>query len=192
MNSANPGKFQPGLVGGVALGVGMSVFGLVSAIAPILGCLSCAACCTLPPGAGFLASFLYLKNVAPSAEKPFGDGALLGLLAGAVGAVVGTILSIPISFLQSSLGLAPDMDEFMDQLRDQGGGELPPEFFEFMEKFMPSAEGLSVVGLIFGFFVSLLVYSILSLIGGIVGIAVLHKEAPAGSTTYTPPPPPAA
>jgi hypothetical protein len=177
---------RPSLIGGVALGVSMGLVGLISALAPLLGCLGCVACCTLPPGAGFLASYLYLKDAAPAPEKPYGDGAVLGLMAGIFGAVVGTVVSIPIQFLQRSLGLMPDTDELIGQMQD---ANLPPEVVDLIEKLMPSAEGFSIVGLVFGFFVSLLVYAVLSLIGGVVGVAVLAKEGQAAG--YAPPPPPA-
>lgn len=191
MNSAKPDKMRPSLLGGAALGVSMGVIGLISALAPILGCLGCAACCTLPPGAGFLASFLYLKNAPPMPEKPYGDGAVLGLMAGVFGAVVGTIVSIPVQFLQRSLGLMPDVDQVMQQLHD---ANVPQQFVDIMEKLMPSPEGFNVLSLLLGFFVSLVVYAIFSLIGGVVGVAVLHKpQAAAGPPGgYAPPPPPAA
>ena len=191
MNSAKPDKMRPSLIGGVALGVAMPVIGLISALAPMLGCLGCAACCALPPGAGFLASFLYLKGAAPAPEKPYGDGAVLGLLAGLFGAVVGTVVSIPVQFLQRSMGLMPDMDELVGQLQD---ANMPPEAVDFITKLMPSADGFSVTALVLGFVFSVVVYSVLSLIGGIIGVAVLAKQEAAGGTPggFAPPPPPAA
>lgn len=191
MNSAKPDKMRPSLIGGALLGVAMAVLGFVSTLAPILGCLGCAACCALPPGAGFLASFLYLKNAPPMAEKPYGDGAVLGLLAGVFGAVVGTIVSVPLQFVQRSMGLMPDPEEIMGQLQD---ANLPPEFVDLMEKFMTSTAGFSIVGILMGFFFSLLVYGVLSLIGGIIGVAVLHEPRVESGTPggYAPPPPPAA
>lgn len=186
MNSAKPDKMRPSLLGGVALGVSMGLVGLISALAPMLGCLGCAACCALPPGAGFLASFLYLKDAPPAPEKPYGDGAVLGLMAGVFGAVVGTIVSIPVQFLQRSLGLMPDVDQLVGQMQD---ANVPPEVVDLMQKLMPSAEGFSIVALVLGFFISLLVYGVLSLIGGIVGVAVLAKQGAAPG--YAPPPPPA-
>lgn len=191
MNSAKPDKIRPSLLGGVALGVSMGLVGLISALAPLLGCLGCLACCALPPGAGFLASFLYLKDAPPAPEKPYGDGAVLGLMAGIFGAVVGSVISVPVQFLQRSLGLMPDVDEMIGQMQE---ANVPPEVIDFIEKLMPSADGFSFVALIIGFFISLVVYGVLSLIGGIVGVAVLHKpEAAAGTSGgYSPPPPPAA
>src|SRR5918995_4891205 len=81
-------KLQPALLGGVAIGV-LSALPVVN-----IGNFCCCAWVLL---GGVLAAYLMQQNhPAPVAA---GDGALVGLMAGAIGAVVGSLLAIPISMV---------------------------------------------------------------------------------------------
>ena len=183
MNGNKPNKLQPALIGGVALGVASAI--------PILNCLNCA-CCALAIGGGFLSAFLYLKDQPASSEAPYGDGALLGLMAGAIGAVVTSVVSIPFQLLQSSIGFQPDFSELEEQL-----SELPPEMADFFRTMLEgaSAGGFSIVAIIMMFFAYLVAFVIFAMVGAIIGVALLHKQGggtavqPA-STFGAPPPPP--
>ena len=179
-----PNKVQPALIGGVALGVASAI--------PILNCLNCA-CCAIAIGGGFLAAFLYLKDQPPTAEAPYGDGALLGLMAGVIGAVVATVVSIPFQLLQGAIGFKPDLSQLEEQL-----GDLPPEAADFLRS-MVEGGGFSVMAILMAFFFYLVLFSIFAMIGAIIGVAVLHKQGggTAPETSYgvssspsSPPPPP--
>ena len=96
MNPAQPSKTVPILAGGLFLGA-------LSAIPPI-SFLNCA-CCILVIGGGFLASYLYMKDYPSDQPRvTYGDGALLGLLAGLFGAVVDTVISIQSSSCSEASG----------------------------------------------------------------------------------------
>src|SRR4029450_7808478 len=81
-------KLQPVLLGGVFIGV-LSALPIVSA--------GTFCCCLWVLSGGSLAAYLLQQN-QPTALTS-GDGAIVGLLAGIVGAGVDTILSIPIVLL---------------------------------------------------------------------------------------------
>src|SRR5688572_22808363 len=81
-------KFKPALLGGL-------VVGILSSIPLVNYC-----CCIWAIGGGGLATFLYMK----SSPTPIGtgDGAVLGALAGVVGAVLYLVIGIPIAYFIGS------------------------------------------------------------------------------------------
>jgi hypothetical protein len=112
-------KFKPALLGGL-------IVGLLSAI-PILNYC----CCVWAIGGGGLASYLYIKS-SPTRVNT-GDGAMLGGLAGLIGAVLYLIVGVPISYFVG----AAQMEEAMARMNV----ELPfTGFLLFL-----------VVGLLIGF-----------------------------------------
>lgn len=168
MNQVEPGKLQPALIGGVALGVASAI--------PILNCLNCA-CCALVIGGGFLAAYLYLKDCPPAPEARYGDAATLGLLAGVFGAVVGTLLAIPFRLLFSGMGMGGDMGQLEEVL---GNFDLPPELQDTLLNLVSGELALGT--LVIGFFINLILYCIFAIIGALIGAAVMHKR-------QAPPPP---
>ncbi len=186
MNSATPSKIKPAVIAGV-------VSGAAAAIPPV-SCLNLC-CCALIIGGGFLATFLYLKEAAPTVDPPYGDGAILGLLTGVIAAPVAMVVAIPINMAFSGLGFTPDTSQ-LQEMFDQT--EIPPEIANLIEGFM-SGGGLTIGAMLISLAVSLVAYSIFGTLGGIIGAAVLHKKqappppAPT-STDYAsgpvPPPPP--
>src|SRR5690348_8758484 len=81
-------KVKSAVIGGVVLG-------LLSAI-PFVNWLNFC-CCLWAIIGGALASYLYVKNSAVPASA--GDGAILGAMAGAIGAVIFLIVGIPLSIV---------------------------------------------------------------------------------------------
>ncbi len=162
MNGASPSKLQPALIGGVALGVASAI--------PFLNCLNCA-CCALAIGGGFLASALYFKDAVPAPQPPYGDGAVLGAMAGVIGAFTASIVSIPFQLLSSSLGFQPDISQIEEALGDQ---EIPPIVQQFMEAMFSGgfAIGAILIGLVF----NLVLFTIFAMIGAIIGVAVFNKK----------------
>lgn len=140
-------KLKPALLGGL-------VVGLLSSIPLVNYC-----CCIWAIGGGGLASFLYMKS-SPTPISP-GDGAILGALAGLIGAVLYLIVGIPIAYFMGSAQ--------MEEAFRQANVEIPF-----------SGPMLFVVGgLIIGLFLL-----VMSVIGGLIAVPILEKRKNA------PPPPP--
>jgi hypothetical protein len=170
-----PGKLKPALAGGVALGIASAV--------PGLNLVNCA-CCALVLGGGMLAAYLYLKRSPPSAQAPYGDGALVGIAAGVVGAIVATLLSIPMApvnqAITRSLGMGGDPEQLREALAE---ADLPPQIEDLLVSL--SSGEITVAGLLIGFAFNLILFSLFAMVGALIGVAVFHKKA-------LPPPLPAA
>lgn len=140
-------KFKPALLGGL-------VVGILSSIPFVNYC-----CCIWAIGGGGLATYLYMKS-SPTPIAP-GDGAVLGALAGVVGAALYLVIGIPIAYF---LGSAQ-----MEEAFRQANVEIPftgPLLF-------------IVGGLVIGLFLL-----VMSVIGGLIAVPVFEKRKNA------PPPPP--
>ncbi len=84
-----PAKTQPALLGGVAIGV-------LSAL-PVINIANC--CCAWILFGGALAAYLMQQNHPEPVDA--GDGAIVGLLAGVVGAFVWLVLFIPLTLIMA-------------------------------------------------------------------------------------------
>ena len=153
---------QPALIGGVALGVASQI--------PLLNLLNCA-CCILVIGGGLLAAFLFFREEPPQAQTPYGDGAILGLLTGVIGAIVGTIVSIPVQLALGAMGMG-HMKQIEEALRN---ADLPPAATGLLSGLMGG--GLSIASIIIGFFFSLVIDSLFAMIGGLIGAAVFARKS---------------
>lgn len=166
--TSSGGRFtQPALIGGLVMGV-LGGLPIVSA-----GNLCC---CMWVILGGVLAAYVLQQN--ESAPITTSDGAMVGLLAGLVGAFVYLIISIPISFL-----IAP-MERMVVQRMVERFGEMPPEFREFATRGV--GQGLRLIA---GFFFYLFVGAAFSTVGGIIGQAIFQKKLPPGTIDVTPQPP---
>lgn len=155
----NP-KFKAALIGG-------GVFGVLAAL-PYINMIN-VVCCALYIGGGVLAAYLYLKDQPPSEKAPYGDGALVGLIAGAIGGVVATIVNA----LVLASGLGPDSAEAgaaLEQL-DQAGIELPDIVRDMM-----GGGGVSAAMLGTQLVMNVILYGIFATLGGLVGVAIFHKK----------------
>ncbi len=169
--------FQPALLGGVAIGI-------LSAL-PVINLANC--CCAWILFGGGLAA--YLVQQQRTDPITVGDGALVGLMAGAIGAVVWTIVAIPLN-----AALIPFQAGMLDQAMSS---DMPPEAREFLEA-LRSAPVMGAAAVV-GFFITLCVCSVFGMIGGLFGALFFRKNAaptppPPVPTftppTFTPPPPP--
>ena len=140
-------KLKPALLGGL-------IVGLLSAIPFINYC-----CCIWAIGGGGLAAYLYMKSSPIPIST--GDGAVLGALAGVIGAVLYLVVGVPIAYFIS----AAQMEEAFRQANIQIPFTGPLLFI--------------VSGLIGG-----LVLLVLSVIGGLIAVPIFEKRKNA------PPPPP--
>lgn len=176
-----PEKLQPALLGGVAIGV-------LSAL-PVINIVNLC-CCAWVVAGGALASHLMQQN--HPAPINAGDGAIVGLLAGAIGAMVGTVLSVPIAMM-----MGPFQLQMMERVM-QGAQDMPPEVRSIFEQLQGGMGGAALgIGFIFSLFFSLFFYSIFGLFGGLLGALIFRKDAPPPAPpaagfeppTFNPPPP---
>lgn len=163
-----PAKLQPALLGGLAIGVLSSL--------PLVNIVN-VCCCAWVVFGGALASYLMQQN--HPAPVNAGDGAVVGLMAGALGAVIGSMISIPIAMV-----MGPFQMQMMERLL-QGAQDLPPEVRGWFEEWRTGiASGAAMgVGFVFSVLFSLFFYSIFGLIGGLLGAVMFRKN-------IAPPPPP--
>ncbi len=158
-----PAKTQPALLGGLAIGV-------LSAL-PVISLANC--CCAWILFGGALAAYLMQQNHPEPVAV--GDGAIVGLLAGIVGAFVWLLLFIPLSAVMS-----PFQNSMFQRLLSSSN-DMTPEVRAMLEAF-GSNQGIGI-GVVFFFFVMLFVSSFFGMIGGLFGALMFRKNAP-------PPPPP--
>lgn len=143
-------KLKPALLGGLIVGILSSI--------PLLNYC----CCIWGIGGGVLAGFLYIKS-SPVPVK-VGEGAVIGLLSGIIGAVLYGIIGVPIAYFISG----GNIEEML-----RGTGLQLPAGVSGLLIFVIS-------GLIAG--VTLLV---LSIIGGLLSVPIFEKRK-----DVPPPPPP--
>jgi len=143
-------KLKPALLGGLIVGILSSI--------PLLNYC----CCLWGIGGGGLAGFLYIKS-SPVPVK-VGEGAVIGLLSGIIGAVLYFIIGVPIAYFISGGNIEETL---------RGTGLQLPAGLSGLLLFVVS-------GLIAG--VTLLV---LSIIGGLISVPIFEKRK-----DVPPPPPP--
>jgi hypothetical protein len=150
-------KLQPALWGGVFIGVLSSL--------PVVGWLN-ACCCLWVVAGGALAIWLSQANHPYSLTAA--DGALIGLLAGAVGGLVAIPLNL--IFEQSQRDLVLRLLHTLE-------AEVPPQFEAILES------RASVLARVVSGLFSAVIYAIFAMLGGLLGVALFKRSEP-------PPPPP--
>lgn len=137
---------------------------------PLISAGNCL-CCMWVLGGGSIATFM-LARQQPARKLTFGDGAFAGVLSGLFGAVVATLMSIPLKLLsarflgseQSSIeDIFQKMPELQGPIREALMRVLSPE--------------ISAFTLMATFVSNLLVYSLFAMIGGILTVSALNKNA---------------
>ena len=155
-------KLQPALFGGLFIGV-------LSALPFVNVC-----CCLWILSGGVIAVYLMQSN------HPYpitaADGALVGLLAGMLGAVISGLLSIPIN-----RAVGPMLQRVIQGVL-MNNPDIPAETKSTIENMM-ARNGISVIRTIFGIGLGMIVGAIFGALGGLLGVAMFKKNAP-------PPPPP--
>ena len=159
-------KIKPALIGGVILG-------LLSAI-PFVNFVNLC-CCAWAILGGLLASYLYVKN-SPTPASP-GDGAIVGAIAGAIGAVVYLGVGIPLAILSGAA-----MREMMIKMMSS----LDPRQADLLRAQM-EAQGESISGIIVQSFIVALLIVVFAVVGGLIGIPLFEKRK--GGPLPPPPPP---
>jgi hypothetical protein len=157
---------QPALIGGLTMGV-LSALPLVSA--------GNVCCCLWVVTGGIVAAYLLQQN--QPAPVRLVDGAVVGLLAGVVGAFVYVLLSIPMMILT-----APAQRQLVERFID--AGTLPAEFRDYMTRYAFGALGLTVA-----FVATLIAGLVFSPIGGLIGAAIFRRPMPHRDPDGVPAPP---
>ena len=144
--------------------------GVLSAL-PIISAGN-ACCCLWVVSGGVIAAYLFQQN--RSAPMTPADGALVGLLAGLAGALIHTVVAIPIDLL-----VAPMEQAMMQRVIDMG--TLPPEARDILDRYGRGARTggayfilARIVGLMFWIFVG----GIFSTLGGLLGALMFKKQNP--------------
>lgn len=175
MNPTRPAVWKAALISGVSLGV--------LAALPIVGTCLNLCCCGLAAAAGFFAALFYLSETRPSGGAPYGDGALVGFLTGAIGAAVMVALTGLFRGILVAVGWTPRISGLEDALHD---ADLPPAIAEFLEAYLSGA-GVGCAWLVGAFAVWFVVYSVFSIVGAVVSVAMFHDKRE-GSPQFGPPP----
>jgi hypothetical protein len=159
-----PAKLQPALLAGVAIGV-------LSALPVVNFANLC--CCAWVIFGGALAAYLMQQNHPVPIDA--GDGALVGLLAGAFGGVATSLLSIPVAIV-----LGPFQAQLVERMFESAR-DIPPEVRTIIEG-MRSGAAIGVMTIVTTL-LFVVVGSIFGLVGGVIGALMFRTNVP-------PPPPP--
>jgi ribose/xylose/arabinose/galactoside ABC-type transport system permease subunit len=152
-------RLKPAFWGGLFIGV-------LSAL-PLVNLGNCCCCLWVLAGGALT---VYLRQQTTPMEIPAAEGALMGLMAGAIGGVLATVIGLPLQMLTSGFN-----QQLMDRVLSSNP-DMPPELREL---FANTATG-AVAGVMM-LVINVVVMTIFGMLGGLLGVAIFKK---------TPPPPP--
>jgi hypothetical protein len=165
-----PAKLQPALFGGLFIGV-------LSAL-PIINLGNCL-CCMWVIGGGALAVYLMQQNYPFAVQGA--DAALVGLLAGLIGGALDGLLVIPLA-----MAFGPTEQRIIQRALESSQ-DVPPEVRNMFDHLATSgALGvMAIVGVIF----RAIVFGVIAMLGGLLGLALFKKKdlPPPGTTAVMPP-----
>jgi len=169
---------KPALIGGVLLGILSSL--------PLINLFNCV-CCAWVVGGGILAAYLYVKDSA--VPVTLGRGVLLGLFTGVIGAIVNGLFWIPLFLIGRGLS---QVRQALEQMPN-----VPPEALDRLRA-LSERGGIGVFFFAILFVFILVIYSIMAMLGGAIGVAIFEKRKPAAGPPdiqgyqppQSPPPPP--
>lgn len=152
--SEHPDRLKPALIAGAFIG-------LISSI-PVISLINCFCCAGVIVG-GVLAVNLYRKDLQDS-ELTSTDGVMLGWMAGASGALFSTVLT---SMLTG--GVKRQISKILEY-----SAEMPPELEEALLRLQQLGSDLFFTILVL--VVSLIIYSVFGIIGGLIGVSIQKKR----------------
>jgi hypothetical protein len=162
-------KLMPALYGGIVIGILSGV--------PGLNLINCCCCAGVILG-GFLSVLFYTREPnAPAITS--GDALALGALAGVFGAFIGTALTAVMLGTVGGVIL-----EFLRELLDRFGHEIPPDMLEGFEEAIGESLSLTPVAIIVTFAKFIIIGPLFGLLGGLIGYAVFKPKP----QTLAPPP----
>ena len=150
------GRLQPALFGGLFIGV-------LSAL-PLVNMGNCC-CCLWVIAGGALATYLRQQNTPYAVQAA--EGALLGLMAGALGGLIAAVLSIPMMAITG-----PMQQQMMERVLS-GNQDVPPEVREMLQR-AATGTGFRAVAALF----NVVIFSVFGLLGGLLGVVMFKKNAP--------------
>jgi hypothetical protein len=148
---------MPALWGGLAIGV-------LSAL-PIVGAFNLCCCMWVVTG-GMLAAYVLQSNAAEPISP--GDGAIVGLLAGIIGAAVYAVVSLPLNLL-----LGPMQQRALNRVLESVQ-DVPPEVRDAFSNMGGTA--LTAIGVVMGFVMMLFAGAIFATVGGLLGAVFFRKK----------------
>jgi hypothetical protein len=173
MTLVAPAKAQPALYAGIAIGV-------LSAL-PIISLGNCV-CCMWVVGGGMLAVYLMQQNYPYSVTTA--DGALVGLMAGAIGGAIAALLSIPLM-----MAMGPFQQQVFNRIAENP--DIPEQTRDLIRSIGASGAmgGLIALKVVIGL-AQACIMAIFGLLGGLLGVALFKKKdapPPPGTTEVLPP-----
>ncbi|HET9942112.1 MAG TPA: zinc ribbon domain-containing protein [Terriglobia bacterium] len=148
---------KPAITGGLGLGV-LSALPFISALNVL--------CCLWAQAGGGLAVWL-LDKQRPGSIK-YSDGALAGVLSGLIGAIVATLVTIPIQMLLFTPEAVAQMQEALKQL------PFSPAVIEAMSQFLQP--GFNLTRTLISLLMNLVSLGLFAMIGGIITTAILSRK----------------
>lgn len=149
-------RLQPAFWGGLFIGV-------LSAL-PLVNAGNCC-CCLWVISGGLLAAYLRQQNSPVPIDAA--EGALVGLMAGAIGGIIAAILSIPFQVFAGQY-----QREIMERIL-ANNPDVPAEARDVVERYATGA-AFRVVGAIISIFIDV----VFGMLGGLLGVAVFKKQTP--------------
>lgn len=153
MDNQKPVMFTPAFIGG-------TIAGVLSGIA-LLNCL----CCIWIIGGAMLAAYLLVKD-SPVALSS-GDGIIVGVFTGIVAAIANVIVNVLLR--PFNMKIMQRIFELLSEYME----EMPPGFEDLIE-----GQGLesSVPTFLLGLVISIIIFSVLGALGGVLGISLFGKK----------------
>ena len=151
-------RLQPAFWGGLFIGVLCAL--------PLVNCC----CCLWMLGGGVLT--VYLRQQNRPGIVPASEGALMGLMAGVIGALIATVISIPMTMM-----MGPFQEQWMERILSSNP-DFPQELRGIFE-----TGAMGAVGMFISLLINLVLMSVLGMLGGLLGVAIFQRNPP-------PPPPP--
>ena len=148
---------RPALTGGAFLGILSSL--------PLLSAGNCI-CCMWVLGGGAIATLL-LSQQQPNRRLTFGDGAFAGVCSGLFGAMIATLISIPLKIISAPF-LEAERERLENTLKDM------PEVLEVFRRF--TSPEVTAVTLFTTFVSNLIMYALFAMVGGILMVAYLNRR----------------
>jgi hypothetical protein len=149
-------RLQPAFWGGLFIGV-------LSAL-PLVNAGNCCCCLWVICG-GLLAA--YLRQQSSQVPIDAAEGALVGLMAGAIGGIIAAVLSIPFQVFAGQY-----QREIMERIL-ASNPDVPAEARDAVERYAMGA-AFRVVGTIISIFIDI----VFGMLGGLLGVAVFKKQTP--------------
>lgn len=150
------GRLQPVFLGGLLIGV---LSGL-----PIINAGNCCCCLWILLGG---AMAVYLRQQNSRVPVAAAEGALVGLMAGAIGGVLATLIGVPMQMLFG------DMQSQWVEGWMAGRSDVPPEVREAVERM--TSEGATIA---LSAIWNLVTGTIFGMLGGLLGVAIFKRNAP--------------